>query len=282
MCRAAAAAMVGPVLLAACTGPPEQSVMPTGDHVHALQEVADGDLLLGLHGALYRSEDQGASWDPAGLEGQDAMSLGAADPSGLLFVAGHEVLQRSRDGGATFEPLNPPDLPSLDIHAFAQSPSDPDIVYAFVVGFGVFVSTDAGDSWTARAPAGQSIGMDTFALLVHPQDADVVLAGGGSSGVMRSTDGARTFTPVHAPGVASLTSDPGDPDRVVALTARGVEESSDGGLTWSLVGRPEVEGEPVALAAGQAGRLWLVTESPRALHLSTDGGSTWQPPPATT
>jgi photosystem II stability/assembly factor-like uncharacterized protein len=279
--RATLSVAVAALVLAGCSDRTAESAMPAGDHVHALHEVADGDLLLGLHGALYRSEDEGASWELAGLEGQDAMSIGAQDPGGLLFVAGHEVLQRSRDGGETFEPLAPPDLPSLDIHAFAQSASDPETVYAFVLGFGIFVSTDAGESWEARAGAGQTVGMDTFALLVDADDADVVLAGGGQRGLARSTDGARTFTVVNDAGVGSLTADPDHPDRVIALTSQGVQHSSDGGQTWSLVGQPDVDGQPVAIAAGDDGRIWLVTEDPRQLHVSTDGGSTWQTAPPT-
>lgn len=250
--------------------------MPSGDHVHALQEVADGTLLLGLHGALYRSEDAGSSWELAGLEGQDAMSLGAADPGGLLFVAGHDVLQRSRDGGASFEPLAPADLPSLDIHAFAQSASDPETVYAFVVGFGIFSSSDAGETWEPRAAPGQTVGMDTSALLVAPDDPQIVLAGGGQSGLWRSTDGGQTFTRVLDAGVGALAADPVEDGRMLALTSDGVAESLDVGQTWTLLGRPDLPGQPVTLAAGAESRVWLVTEDPRALHRSSDGGATWQ------
>ncbi len=56
-------------LLSACSDSDVTAAMPPGDHVHALQEVADGSLLLGLHGALYRSQDAGSSWELAGLEG---------------------------------------------------------------------------------------------------------------------------------------------------------------------------------------------------------------------
>lgn len=250
--------------------------MPSGDHVHALQEVADGTLLLGLHGALYRSEDTGSSWELAGLEGQDAMSLGAADPDGLLFVAGHGVLQRSRDGGATFEPLAPADLPSLDIHAFAQSASQPETVYAYVVGAGIFASTDAGETWQLRAPVGEAVGPDTGALLVARDDPEVLLVGGGQSGLLRSTDGGQTFEPVHDAGIIALAADPTDDDRILALTTEGVEESLDRGQTWTLLSRPELPGQPVTLAAGADNRVWLVTEQPRALHRSSDGGATWQ------
>ncbi|WP_341251311.1 hypothetical protein [Euzebya pacifica] len=189
------------------------------------------------------------------------------------------VLQRSTDGGATFAPLAPPDLPSIDIHAFAQAPSDPETVYAFVVGFGIFVSTDAGETWEPRAQPGQTVGMDTFALLVDADAPDVVLAGGGQSGLSRSTDGARTFAPVNEAGVLSMTADPADPDRVVALTSQGIEESTDGGQTWAVVGSADVDGQPVAITAGAGGRLWLVADQPRLLHVSTDGGATWQTAP---
>lgn len=76
--------------------------MPSGDHVHALREVSDGSLPPGLQHALCRRDDHGSLWQLATLQGQDGMSLGAADPDGLLF-AGHDVLQRSSDGGSTWQ-----------------------------------------------------------------------------------------------------------------------------------------------------------------------------------
>lgn len=137
---------------AAACGGGVQTGMPSDDHLHSLAVTADGGLLLGLHGGLFRSGD-GTTWDLVGLEGQDAMVIASAATP--LFVAGHDVLARSDDGGETFQQLRPPDLPGLDIHAFAQAPADGRTLYALVVGFGLFASADAGETWEQRA--GQKI-----------------------------------------------------------------------------------------------------------------------------
>ncbi|MDP8978492.1 MAG: hypothetical protein M3N17_07945 [Actinomycetota bacterium] len=252
--------------------------LPASDHVHALEVLDGGGLLLGLHGALYRSED-GRNWQVAGLEGQDAMSIGAVGDDAPLFVAGHDLLARSLDGGKTFEPMQPADLPSLDIHAFAQSPADPDVVYAFVVGSGIHTSADGGETWELRAPVGRAVGDDVVALAVLPDDPGTVLVGGVQSGLFRSTDGARTFDRVLPQGVGSLATSTDAPDRVVALTARGIEASADGGRTWTVVVAPTeagVDGQPVVIATGDGDTAWLVTERPRTLQRSQDGGRSWE------
>lgn len=133
---------------------PERSAttLPGGDHVHALRATEDGALLLGLHGARWRSPD-GVEWEQLGLEGRDATAVGVATRDGPLPVGGHDVLVRPTDGGETFEDLAPANLPSLDVHALAQALRDPSTVYAFVVGAGVFRSDDAGDSFDEVARA---------------------------------------------------------------------------------------------------------------------------------
>ncbi len=117
------------VVLSACSSATSDDAsvegsLPASDHVHALRARDDGALLLGLHGALWRSPD-GRSWEQLGLEGQDAMALGIAAEGQPLLVGGHDVLARSTDGGESFEMLTPSDLPSLDIHALAQAPGEP-------------------------------------------------------------------------------------------------------------------------------------------------------------
>lgn len=244
--------------------------LPASDHVHALRATDDGSLLLGLHGALWRSPD-GTSWELLGLEGLDAMALGVAREGTPLLVGGHDVLARSTDGGATFEMLTPDDLPALDVHALAQAPSDPSSVYAFVVGHGIYRSTDAGDSWALATEVVGSLPGDLAAMAVDPTDPEVVLVGSGGHGVFRSTDGAATFERVHDVGTIGLAF--AADGTVLAATSRGVDVSHDRGQRWERAAAiEEVDGRPIGVAIGQGHTWWLITDQPRVLYRRVDAG----------
>lgn len=243
--------------------------LPASDHVHALRAAEDGSLLLGLHGALWRSPN-GTNWEQLGLEGRDAMALGVAVDGQPLLVGGHDVLARSTDGGQSFEMLSPDDLPSLDIHALAQAPSDPPSVYAYVVGHGIAASGDAGATWEAAAAVGEQLPGDLAAMAVDPSDAAVVLVGSGSQGVFRSTDRATTFDQTTDWGTLGLAF-AGD-GTVLAATYRGVDVSQDGGRSWDNAAPLDAfDGQPLAVAIGQDGTWWVLTEQPRVLYRSPDG-----------
>lgn len=248
--------------------------MPTGEHVHSLAVTADGGLLLGLHGGLYRSDD-GESWTLAGLSGEDAMVIATAEEGDPMFVAGHEVLYRSDDDGETLTPLSPADLPGMDIHGFAQAPSDPQVVYAFVVGHGLFASGDAGETWEPRASI-EVIPRDVFGLAVVGSDDETVIMVGPESGVHRSMDGGRSFQRVLETPSGAVAVDEKSPDLVWVLTAAGLASSDDAGVTWQIASTLEgVDGQPVAITA-DGSLLWVVTEDPRSLYRSDDGGGSWQ------
>lgn len=255
----------------ACGGDAEVG-LPAGDHLHSLAVTDGGDLLLGLHGGLYRSGD-GTRWELVGLEGQDAMVIASAQQP--MFVAGHGVLVRSDDGGNTFAELRPADLPGLDIHAFAQSPSDGGVIYAFVVGHGLFASADAGDTWERRAELG-IIPPDTFGLAIVGSGVDVLMVVGPESGGLRSEDGGRSFIRVLEVPAWAMAADPASPSLLWALTGEGLARSDDAGLSWQPVSAlDDLEGQPLALAVAPGG-LWVATEDPRALYSSTDGGVVWE------
>lgn len=204
------------------------------------------------------------------------MVIATADAGDPSFVAGHDVLYRSEDGGETFAPLTPSDLPGMDIHAFAQSPADPQAVYAFVVGHGLFASGDGGDTWEARGSL-ESIPGDVFGLAVVGSDAETLILVGPESGVLRSVDGGRTFAPVYDVPAGAVAVDEESPDVVWALTATGLARSENAGGSWEITLTLDgVEGQPVALAAA-GDQVWLVTEQPRFLYRSGDRGESWEP-----
>ena len=98
----------------------------------------------------------------------------AVDPRNAkrVYVAGIRAY-RSDDGGTTFKPM------AMEIHCdwhnIVVDPRNPDILYAGTDG-GVFVSTDAGDSWSSRN-AGLSITQYYPGIAVSPDGAKVM---GGS------------------------------------------------------------------------------------------------------
>lgn len=261
---------VGAVACGGGTSQPVSGSLPGSDHLHALRATDDGGLLLGLHGSLWRSDD-GTDWEQLGLEGHDAMALGVAVVGAPLLVGGHDVLARSTDGGESFEMLSPGDLPSLDIHALAQAPGDPGVVYAYVVGAGIYRSEDAGDTWSAAMPVGEQLPGDLTALAVAPDDPETVLVGSGGHGVLRSTDGGATFAQVSDWGTIGLAY--GDDGNVLAATARGVDVSDDDGQSWdNLAPTDAFDGRPRAVALDPDLARWVMTEEPRVLYRSEGGG----------
>lgn len=260
---------VGAVACGGGTSEPVSGSLPGSDHLHALRATDDGGLLLGLHGSLWRSDD-GTDWEQLGLEGHDAMALGVAVEGAPLLVGGHDVLARSTDGGESFEMLSPGDLPSLDIHALGQAPGDPSVVYAYVVGAGIYRSSDAGDTWSAAAPVGEQLPGDLAALTVDPNDPETVLVGSGGHGVFRSTDGAATFARASDWGTLGLAF--GADGTVLAATARGVDVSDDGGQNWdNLAPTDAFDSQPRAVALGPDQTRWVMTEDPRVLYRSESG-----------
>ncbi len=169
------------------------------------------------------------------------------------------------------------------VQDFRQSVSSPDFLYALPYRMGVYRSTDRGTTWSRRD---QDLPLDTIytRLAVSPIDPDVVLLTSWNTGtVLRSTDGAATWSS-HAVGpdfssVADFRFDPHDTGAaLLAVTggaAPGLYRTTDGGLTWassnsglastsvnSLAFHPTTPG--VVLLGGADG-----------VSRSTDGGVTW-------
>lgn len=91
-------------------------------------------LFFGHHNGVMHSMDGGRSWRPAvSRTNFDAMILAAspATPE-VLWMAGHNVFYQSRDGGKNWTEVRG-NLPGLDLHAFAASGSQPNLLYAFAV-----------------------------------------------------------------------------------------------------------------------------------------------------
>ena len=226
-------------------------------------------LYFGHHNGLLESRDGGKSWQPTGLAGADAMNVRPGSGP-VLQIAGHNVYKETSDGGRTWSDV-PNDLPGLDLHAFAVDPADPAHAWTYVVGSGLFESTDRGRHWEARQAG------DWPLLAVSRSSGTTVLLGVSASGLGSSSDGGRTWQQLRAPSgqIASLAATP-DGSVLIVGTTKGIYRSVDGGTSWQPTGFTGVA-ITVAVAPTDGNVLAVVDDKTRFFR-SDDGGVTWPGP----
>lgn len=212
---------------------------------------------------VFRSLDGGKTWTKMLYKdentGASAVALDPGNPDvvyAVLWAAregpwengswqGPESgLFKSVDGGTTWKKLTkglPTFSEQLGRIGFSVSPADPRRIYATVDAAegkaGIYVSDDAGESWTRTNGETRVWGRggDFAEVRAHPRNRDEVWAANTST--YRSTDGGRTFTPVKgAPGgddYHTIFIHPENPDVILLAADQGATISVNGGATWS-------------------------------------------------
>lgn len=255
--------------------------------VLAVDPVKKATLYAGGPNGVYKSIDGGASWNMTGL----GMAAGN-DADTAAGVSRFPVLV----GGFTAN--------SLVAH-LAIDPMHPNTLYVGTrattgAWFGqrrVFKSNDGGETWTDGVSP-RINGVDNIhALVLAPSDPGTLYlanfddsTGDTWSPLVRTTDGAATWTYLGYPVVNVLTVDPIDSLTVFAGTfdfppyftdlPNGVLKSSDGGATWAATGLTDFgitaltmdPGNSRTLYAG-AGGSW--SRRFDGLFKSVNGGETW-------
>ena len=182
----------------------------------AVRELAcvRGRCFAGTDDGLYASDDCGATWAPAGLEGREVWQV-RDDGNDTLYAGTAPVgLFRSEDHGDTWTeieslarlakedgwriPLNPP----IEARARALVVSGARIRAGIEVG-GLALSADAGESWSVVLPGENP---DLHMLFAHPVEPETLYASTGygrldgeaehlegNAGVFRSGDGGETW-----------------------------------------------------------------------------------------
>lgn len=139
---------------------------------------------------------------------------------------------------------------------------------------GVFISTDAGETWEHR---GWKEYIRTFYTEIGP---DGALWSACGNGVLRSTNGGirwRITTGWEITEVLKVDCDPGNANTVYAATAYGIFKTDDSGETWRSL--PLGLGLPftsdVLVDRSDPRRIFAATEE--GLLVSTDAGTSWSP-----
>ena len=230
----------------------------------------------GGQGAIYKSENGGASWRQIVQKGQLAPDLLISDlaihpqDSRSMLIATPKGIFASADGGATWAAAND-GLPShRRTLRLAQAPSNPQIVYVSLKGeagetpwqAGVYRSDDGGRTWQPRVNGlSQAVGKAGTSdmqcswvseLAVHPQNPDIAYAGGATwwdATVYKTTDGGQNWK------------------RTFGFGAKGNARHA-----WIDMWGPSVT--CLTLSTRQPGTLYFGTSG--YIYKTVDGGASWQ------
>ncbi len=227
-----------------------------------------------------RSCNGGQSWmdaDPNDQVGNYMQQLGSDGT--YLYSIGAGMLFRTNDQGSTWTNL----MSGLPNFASAvRIGGNADYQLLTTNQHGVFRSTDHGQSWTPTVPYSAPVGSwQGMALLVEGNTVHLGINPYG--GVRRSTDGGLTWTLVSqglAPSLLPHTLVRSGGDLLLA-TNRGIWRGTGTEPQWSHTdgGIPHTS---LVTMVDAGDRLFATTRSTEAgqsegVHMSLDGGHTWQP-----
>lgn len=245
----------------------------TAEDYHSLA-ILPGDpnfTFFGHHGGLMWSSEGGVSWQPASVAG-DAMALvvHAANPL-RIYLGGHGLFLRSDDGGRNWQEVVA-DLPGNDIHALAAAPDDPDTLYAYIVGYGLWRSANGGMDWS---PVDTTLSENVTALAIAP---GTIYVGTDGLGVLQTDDGLNWASAngyvngaLDSARVRALAYDPAT-GTLYAGTDRGLSFTINVGSGWT---RRPFNGDVAALTLSPDGTTMLLMTSNGRLFRSRDRGVTW-------
>ena len=204
-------------------------------------------LLLGTTNSwLYETLDEGASWHRLAKLGSDdgfvldSIVVDSADPATIYVGAWNNStdggLWISHDSGRTWS--EPAPLKGQPVHALAQAPSDPKILYAGTLQ-GVFRSSDDGTTWAEISPPGSHEIHEIESLAVDPGDADTVYAGTWHL-PWKTADGGKTWHNIKQglivdSDVFSIIVDPEHPHTVYLSACSGIYKSENAGVLFHKI-----------------------------------------------
>lgn len=259
------------------------------------------------HG-VWRSENQGETWEQQGLTDQHVKSLAVSPHDPNIIYAGTKPawMFRSKDVGQTWEELeafrripnrwwwfSPADQPGWDPYVIeiAVSPTTPGVILAGVELGAVVRSEDGGETWSRHL---RGTLRDCHSLKFHPLDGNYAYeAGGTGGGASVSRDGGRTWEKSKQ-GLAKsygivCGADGVDPNTWYACVGASPGNAfaedpnvylyrSNGSGHWMPIGwddHPLQETPTVMVSVpGSSGELYIATQNGSVWH-TLDFGASW-------
>lgn len=229
-------------------------------------------------GGVWKTTNAGSSWTSI-FDDQPTLNIGSiaiqqSNPNIVWVGTGEgnprnslnigEGIYKTMDGGRTWKRMGLEK--TRNIHRILIDPTNPDVVYAGVIGNpyaehterGVYKTTNGGESWTRVLYTNDTSGVGD--MVMDPSNPNKILvnmwqhrrtpwsfrSGGSSSGLYMTLDGGRNWKKLGKEeglpsgdygriGVAFARSQPSRVYAMVEATKNGLYMSNDGGFKWELV-----------------------------------------------
>jgi hypothetical protein len=172
------------------------------------------------------------------------------------------------------------------VTSLAADPERPNVLFAGVGTGEVYVSTDAGRSWS---PTGPGLVIDPnsafaqVAIAIDPVTPSTIYAA-TPTGVFKSVDGGASWTATGLDSAQQLAIDPLTPTTIYASSeGSGLFKSTDGGTSWTKTGLASKYcfGDPCTtdwvdeVAIDPRSPSTLYARIPSDIARSDDGGQSW-------
>ena len=241
-------------------------------YVQLLMDDSEGRLYLAADENLFRSEDDGTTWNRIGqgLPADLPVERLAIDPynsSNVFAYAGNKIYS-SADRGESFPRSTPVQAGEAPVNEIIVGDRSNQLLLA-TLGRGLIVSPDAGATWSEPV---DPLAVDPFvlALVIDPAESSILYAG-ISSGVLRTADSGANWNAcggeVAGIGVLALEYDASG-HILYAGTNKGVYASSDGCHSWVHLSQGMFHTNVTSLA--------LDPVNPKVLYAGTEGGGVFR------
>ncbi len=197
-----------------------------------------GTFYLGSNSSyLYRTTNRGSTWNlvNSGLPSAATIVSLAVNSDGSTVLAGTSAgIFRSTDQGASWS-LGSGSPSSVMNMAFCRALARHAWALGRVDSMRVYVTTDAGVSWSAPVPG--FVTLKTATLVPDPESPACAYVG-TQTGVFRSTDMGANWNPAHTglriARISTITAGPWDSERAyLEVSENGVFKTTNRGTSWT-------------------------------------------------
>lgn len=237
---------------------------------------ADNVLIKALPNAVFRSRDEGVTWEQVGppIESGAVAALALTAGAGVVYVAGPGIgVLQLGDNGDWISGNG--DLPSLNVTALTAHADQPQTLYAYIPESGIFRTRDGGGVWQLMDRGPPDIRRLLHSNMPGSMETGWLYAVTGA-GLQVSMDCFCLWRAIGTDVIADATAiafDPGDPSRFFAASDSGLFRSTNGGQDWVAFVPPATQ--ITALLVMPSGAL-IAGGADGLLFRSLDDGVTWE------